>query len=422
MTDWMIAAGYSISGAMLIMMLIGIAFSAFMPALDRWNRKYFLTFFSILLMYAVVLSVDMIIYTNPDIAATQRVFIIIEYLFFSVLMPMPMPFLLHCCGESQKSNVLLRTVITLWGIFCIMLCVSQFTDIFYYTASDNQYVRAPLFPLMIAPLSLIMIINTVSLFRRRKKLSKKVFTALLVYLLPTAILVILYMFAAVDTVVSFWMALCAITMFSLILTDNMEQYMQQREITNQRAGIMVLQMRPHFIYNTMMGIYYLCKLDPDKAQQVTLDFTTYLRRNFAAIASEKTVPFKDELEHTRAYLAVEQAQLEDRLFVSFETPHTMFRVPPLTLQPLVENAVQHGMNPDGDPLNISVRTRQTKGGSEIIVEDDGSGFNSADDKEPHLALNNIRQRLEMMCNGKLEISQREGGGTSVKVTIPASDK
>lgn len=296
MTDWMIAAGYSISGAMLIMMLIGIAFSAFMPALDRWNRKYFLTFFSILLMYAVVLSVDMIIYTNPDIAATQRVFIIIEYLFFSVLMPMPMPFLLHCCGESQKSNVLLRTVITLWGIFCIMLCVSQFTDIFYYTASDNQYVRAPLFPLMIAPLSLIMIINTVSLFRRRKKLSKKVFTALLVYLLPTAILVILYMFAAVDTVVSFWMALCAITMFSLILTDNMEQYMQQqREITNQRAGIMVLQMRPHFIYNTMMGIYYLCKLDPDKAQQVTLDFTTYLRRNFAAIASEKTVPFKDEL-------------------------------------------------------------------------------------------------------------------------------
>ena len=97
-------------------------------------------------------------------------------------------------------------------------------------------------------------------------------------------------------------------------------------------------------------------------------------------------------------------------------------VQPLTLQPLVENAVKHGMNPDGDPLNISVKTRQTKGGSEIIVEDDGSGFNSADDKEPHLALNNIRQRLEMMCKGRLEISPRKGGGTSVKVTIPASDR
>ncbi|WP_294492173.1 sensor histidine kinase, partial [uncultured Ruminococcus sp.] len=117
---------------------------------------------------------------------------------------------------------------------------------------------------------------------------------------------------------------------------------------------MVLQMRPHFIYNSMMAIYYLCKLDADKAQQVTLDFTTYLRRNFAAIASENTVPFKDELEHTRAYLALEQAQFEDRLFVSFDTKHTMFRVPPLTLQPLVENAVKHGMDPDGDPLSISV--------------------------------------------------------------------
>ena len=97
-------------------------------------------------------------------------------------------------------------------------------------------------------------------------------------------------------------------------------------------------------------------------------------------------------------------------------------VQPLTLQPLVENAVKHGMNPDGDPLNISVKTRQTKGGSEIIVEDDGSGFNSAGDQEPHIALNNIRQRLEMMCKGRLEISPRKGGGTSVKVTIPASDR
>lgn len=104
MTNWIIAAGYSISGAMLIMMMIGIAFSAFMPSLDRWNRKYFVTFFSILLMYAVVLLIDLIIYTNPGIVAEQRVIIIIEYLFFSVLMPMPMPFLLHCCGESPKKQ------------------------------------------------------------------------------------------------------------------------------------------------------------------------------------------------------------------------------------------------------------------------------------------------------------------------------
>ncbi|MBQ3264139.1 MAG: histidine kinase [Ruminococcus sp.] len=242
-----------------------------------------------------------------------------------------------------------------------------------------------------------MILNIAGLIRRRKKLSKRVFTALLIYLVPTAVFIIMFMFADVEILVSFWMVLCALTMFGLVLMDNVEQYMrQQREIANQRAGIMVLQMRPHFIYNTMMGIYYLCKQDADKAQKVTLDFTTYLRKNFAAIASEDTVPFKDELEHTRAYLAVEQAQFEDSLFVSFDTPHTPFRVPPLTLQPIVENAVKHGMSASSDPIHISVVTRKTDTGSEIIVEDDGPGFNPVDDNEPHIALNNIRQRLELI--------------------------
>ena len=165
------------------------------------------------------------------------------------------------------------------------------------------------------------------------------------------------MFASIDVLVSFMISLCALTMLGFILTDNVEQYMrQQREIAHQRAGVMVLQMRPHFICNSMMGIYYLCDQNPEKAKQVTLDFTTYLRKIFAAIASEDTVPFKDELEHTRAYLAVEQAQFEDSLFVKFDTPHILFRVPPLTLQPIVENAVKHGMKSCNDPIHISVTT------------------------------------------------------------------
>ena len=93
-------------------------------------------------------------------------------------------------------------------------------------------------------------------------------------------------------------------------------------------------------------------------------------------------------------------------------------MPPLTLQPLVENAVKHGMDPTGDPLHIYVKTRQTNSGSEIIVENDGPDFNPANDNEPHIALNNIRQRLEMMCKGTLTITPREGGGTLVRVTIP----
>ena len=217
-------------------------------------------------------------------------------------------------------------------------------------------------------------------------------------------------------------AVSALIMLCIIVLDQMEKSVAQaHEIAHQRASINVLQMRPHFIYNTMMTIYYLCKQDTDKAQQVTLDFTEYLRKNFSAIASENTVPFADELKHTQAYLAVEQVRFEGRLFVEFDTPCTLFRIPPLTLQPIVENAVKHGVSPDLAPLSLSVLTRETGAGAEIIVEDTGPGFAAADSDSPHIALANLRQRLELMCHGTLKIEPRPAGGTKVTIFIPGRD-
>ena len=247
--------------------------------------------------------------------------------------------------------------------------------------------------------------------------------AFLVYLLPLLIAMSVHAFTTAFLLIVIAVSVNALSMLGIILTDQIEQYLrQQREISNQRARITVLQMRPHFIYNTMMSIYYLCEQNPQKAQKVTLDFTTYLRKNFNAIASDNTIPFSEELEHTRAYLAVEQAQYDDNLFVEYDTPHTLFRVPTLTLQPIVENAVKHGMNPDAEePLHISIRTAETDSGFEIIVEDNGPGFKPSDDREPHIALANIRERLSLMCGGTLRIDPRGEGGTRVTILVPRRD-
>ena len=423
MTDWESIFNLLLAGALLIMMAIGIAFSAFMPALDQWSKRYFIVLFSLLLLCTVTCILDLLFWKDPAMAEAERIVYIFESLFLSTPIFMPTLFLLHCCGEKIKSSLLFEIVTAILGIDIVLSLVTPFTDILYIVTPDNQFFRGPLWFLGITPFVLIMILNIAGVIRRRKKLSKKYMIALLVYLVPMTAAIIVHMFTSFELFVVFGMALLALLMFALILSDNMEQYTrQQQEIANQRASVMVLQMRPHFIYNTMMTIYYLCKQDADKAQEVTLDFTEYLRKNFSAIASEDTVPFADELKHTQAYLAVEQAQHEDNLFVEYDTPHTRFRVPPLTLQPLVENAVKHGMKLEGDPLHIYVETRKTNSGSEIIVENNGSDFNPADDNEPHIALNNIRQRLKMMCKGKLTISQREGGGTVVIVKIPAEQK
>lgn len=414
---------YSILGAMLISMALGVIVCIFLPMTDRWSKRYFIALFSLLFIISVICFLATLFWKNPGMAVTERIIYFFESITLSTLMISPTIFLLHSCGEDVRRSPLFIVVTALWSLCFIMTVIQQFTEIFYCVTPDNRYIRAPMFAVLLSPLVVIMVFNIAGTIKRRKKLSKRYFIALMFYMLPMTVALIVHLYQEAEAFVLLCVALFAYVMFGLILADNMDQFMrQQREIATQRADIMVLQMRPHFICNTMTGIYYLCDQDPQKAKQVTLDFTTYLRRNFTAIASDTTVPFTAELDHTRAYLAVEQAQFEDSLFVSFDTPHTMFRVPPLTLQPIVENAVKHGMRKSGDPIHISIVTRKTDTASEITVEDDGPGFDPVDDNEPHTALNNIRQRLEWMCRGSLTISDRENGGTSVKVTIPDIDR
>ena len=212
---------------------------------------------------------------------------------------------------------------------------------------------------------------------------------------------------------------CILFMELFLMREQNRQYLRQKEeLAWEKTRVAVMQMRPHFIYNTLMSIYYLCQEDAEKAQRVILDFSSYLQNNFNAIAREDNVPFHDELEHTRAYLAVEKARFEDKLYVEFDTPVTVFRLPPLTLQPIVENAVKHGISPDLDPLYLTVATEDTGEGVKLTVEDTGPGFAPSDGDDPHFALDNIRRRLKTMCGGTLEIAPREQGGTKVTVFVP----
>ena len=419
MIDTYAIVGYCAASAMMVLMLMALAYSIVMPSPDRWSKNYFITFFSLLTLCVSATFVSAILYGNPKYVEAERISCYIESALISILMPMPTILILHTCKEKLIKSMLFHAVIALWIVYFIILEIGQFTNIFYFISSDGIFYRTSWFPLMVAPLVLIMLLNIASLIHRRKKLSKRYIIALLIYMIPLTISVIIHAFIDIEMELFLGVGICALSMYSLIVSDYIMQIIrQEREIAHQRASVMALQMRPHFIYNTMMSIYYLCKQDADKAQQVTLDFTSYLRKNFTAIASEELVPFKDELEHARAYLAVEQAQHEDMLYVDYDTLHTDFSVPSLTLQPLVENAVKHSLDPNGDPLHIYVRTQQTDKASAIIVENNGLDYQPSNDNEPHIALANIRQRLQIMCKGELTIATREGGGTIVKVIIP----
>ena len=293
------------------------------------------------------------------------------------------------------------------------------TDKIYYISSDLEFHKGILLPLLSLPILVIMLITLIILIINRYVYTKRIFIAFLILIVSTAIGTIIYAFSAALAILNISVCLSTLVMYMLIVREQINKYIQQQaDIANQKANIMVLQMRPHFIYNTMTDIYYLCEQNPKEAQQVTLNFITYLRKNFDAIVSENPVPFDDELEHARAYLSVESTRFDENLIVEYNIEHRNFLIPPLTLQPLVENAVRHGLDPDGGQLKIIIQTHQTINGSVIIVSDNGPGFDTANAFESAGALSNIKQRLEMMCKGTLKIDSTEDKGTTVTIFVP----
>ena len=428
---------FFIYGALLLLSMVGLWFTTVMPAIDRWSRRFFRLYYMALIMCLIFGILEGVLqYCHAPVSAIWFV-LFMESLLPSLTLLMLTIYLLRCSGENMRRSRLLGSVLVLWGIYMAMVVASPFIGAFTYVAPDGQYYRKAAYPLLILPLIVIMLLNLAGAIKYRKRLSGKTYLGFLVAIVPLTIALAVLLFADAFLLLDSCIILAALSMYGLIMSDQIEKEIrwqkenarqqaeiarQQTEIANQRTSIMVLQMRPHFIYNTMTSIYCLCNQDPETARQVIMDFTTYLRKNFTAIASASPIPFSSELEHTRAYVAVEQALYKDCIFIEYDTPHTFFRVPPLTLQPIVENAVKHGRDPYAGPFHISVRTRKTDLGSEIVVADNGRGFVPPDESEPHTALKNIRQRLEFMCGGTMDISPGDDGGTVVKITIPDDSK
>ncbi|MCR5784082.1 MAG: histidine kinase [Eubacterium sp.] len=423
MTNAIFLPSYILPGIIEIIMFAAIGISVIMPGIDRWSRRYFIAFYSINVISGLVFIIDMITYMNPEMYELSLTLPFIELFLYSLPPLLMTPYLLYCCGESFKKNPIFRVVVAIWVIFFIMIIIAQFTSMFYYTLPNGQTFLGKGYPLLFTPMIVINIINLITVIVKRKKLTRRYFIAFLVYIIPTTIATIIHSFIFAIMIINISLCIGSITMYVLILTDQVNQYMrQQTDIANQQANIMVLQMRPHFIYNTMTSIYYLCDQDPKKAQQVILDFTTYLRKNFNAIASNDMIPFSEELEHVKAYLAVEIAQFEDNLFVDYDINHTQFALPPLTLQPLVENAIKHGLDPDSDPLRILVHTTKTESSSVIVVKDNGPGLDKNEVFSSNNALTNTQKRLKIMCNGTITLSTPREGGVVARIEIPLEKK
>ena len=211
-------------------------------------------------------------------------------------------------------------------------------------------------------------------------------------------------------------------MFVVMVSDQTEQYYRQvEENANLQAEIILSQIRPHFIFNTLGAIHRLCRDDPE-AREAIGRFATYLRGNMDSLSLREPVPFTRELEHTKAYLDLELLRFGDELTVVYDLDCTDFLLPTLTLQPLVENAVVHGVREkESGAGTVTVSTRELPDRFEISVTDDGPGFDPDEkpgDNRSHIGLENVRSRLKSLCGGELRIASRPGHGSKVTIVLP----
>ena len=198
-----------------------------------------------------------------------------------------------------------------------------------------------------------------------------------------------------------------------------EQVVLQAQLAESRVSTMMSQIRPHFIYNTLGSIEQLCMIDPQKARELVHNFAKYLRGNFGELDNPRPILMSQEMEHVHHYINIENVRFPDMTFL-FEMNANDFKIPALTVQPIVENAIKHGLMKLETGGTIRVVSYETDTHYCVLVEDDGVGFDTSVllDERKHVGIRNIRGRLQAMVNGTLEIESTIGVGTKVLITIP----
>ncbi len=223
--------------------------------------------------------------------------------------------------------------------------------------------------------------------------------------------------------------LCAFALYLQIYARRGQQLSQkevelarkENELSGSRVAIMLSQIQPHFLYNALSTIRVLCRKDPEKAELATVEFAEFLRGNMDSITADKPVSFEQELAHTRNYLNIEQIRFPQKLRIVYDIGPTLFRLPTLTLQPIVENAVRYGVTKRVEGGTVTIATRETDSAYLVTVIDDGIGYDPRqphEDGRTHIGISNVQTRLAAMCGGTLEIHSTPGVGTEAIMEIP----
>ncbi|MBR3149998.1 MAG: histidine kinase [Eubacterium sp.] len=303
----------------------------------------------------------------------------------------------------------------------LIYLTSLFSGITFFIDKNNHFMRGPLcFTALYVSIFLLAFLFycTIYEYRHRKaSIWVAIANAALIILGASADLSPLY----VDYPVAYLSisVVCCTVFYYIWLHLEFVREHENALKAEQRIKIMMSQIQPHFLYNTLTTIQSLCLTNPQKAFETTGKFGAYLRNNIDSLNQSDLIPVEKELEHTKVYADIEMLRFT-KISVEYNVEADEFYLPALTIQPLVENAIRHGVR-NREHGVVRVETKESGDNYVITVSDNGIGF---DTKMPlstngtHIGISNVRERIEEICRGTLTINSRPGEGCVVTIIIP----
>ena len=322
---------------------------------------------------------------------------------------------------SYRSAYLMRIVC---GCYLVLVFLSMFNGMLFQVDAHGNLTDGPYYWIALLIDPMILLIEILVVVHYRKNLSRFGTIVMLnfglVSLLTTGLQSIWY---PVPELLACTLAL--LLMFMLFYWEMAKNLVEnERELMQSQVSLAISQIQPHFLYNTLSTIAELCRKDSAMAEEVTNRFALYLRGNLEHMGDSFPVEFSKELKHVQTYLWIEKIRFQEELQVVYDIQTEDFIIPALTVQPLVENAVKHGMMGSENVCTITIRTKCVERGYQVIIEDDGCGFDPEEvknDGRKHIGIESVRSRLKFMVGGTLTVKSAIGKGTTVIIEIPGKE-
>lgn len=324
----------------------------------------------------------------------------------------------HCltefvCERKKVSFVPNYIILAICSIYILLSVISLFNGMFFSFDENGCFVNGPMYGLVRAFDLIVIIIGIFWVMCYRKILTLREIS----FLISFNVLPLLSM-----TLQRFWEPTpqyMAVTL-SLIVIYVLFHGEITRQLADSRISIMLSQIQPHFMHNMLTTIMYMCRTEPEEAEKTVGQFANYLRANMDSLTLKQCIQFETELKHVKTYWSLEEKRFGDKIRAVYDIQENSFMLPSLTIQPIVENAVKHGMR-KGKQLTVTIRTYSDVNNYYVEINDDGRGFDVnafENDGKSHIGIKNVQQRLKMMCGGELMVNSVPDQGTDAVIKIP----